>query len=136
MLGINPYLTFNGNCAEAMNFYKDSLEGEMLVMQRFGESPMKGMGDDAAVLHCQLRIGDSVLMASDAPPEQSVNAGTNLSLSIGLDDVEKARAYFDRLSVGGTVMMPLSKTFWAEAFGMLTDKYGINWMINCDAPQV
>lgn len=134
MLGINPYLTFNGNCAEAMNFYKEALDGEMLMMQRFGESPMKGMGDDNAVLHCQLRIGDSVIMASDAPPEQAVVAGTNLSLSIGLNDAEKARKYFDRLSDGGTVIMPLSKTFWAEAFGMLTDKYGINWMINCDAP--
>jgi PhnB protein len=117
-----------------MNFYKDSLGGEMLVMQRFGESPMKGMGEDDAVLHCQLRIGDSVIMASDAPPGQAVNAGSNLSLSIGLDDIEKARKYFDSLSAGGTVMMPLSKTFWAEAFGMLTDKYGVNWMINCDAP--
>lgn len=134
MLGINPYLTFNGNCTEAMNFYRDSLDGEMVVMQRFGESPMKGMGDDHAVLHCQLRIGDSVLMASDAPPGQAVDPGTNVSLSLGLDDIQKAREYFDKLASGGQVMMPLSKTFWAEAFGMLTDKFGINWMINCDAP--
>ncbi len=134
MLGVKPYLTFNGNCEEAINFYRDALGGEVIFIQRFGESPMKGMGDDDAVMHCTLKIGDSYIMASDAPPTQPAMSGTNFSLAIGLNEAEKAREYFEKLSAGGTVTMPLDKTFWAEAFGMLTDKFGINWMVNCDAP--
>lgn len=134
MLGIKPYLSFNGNCEDAINFYRDALGGELIFIQRYGESPMSGMGNENAIMHCTLKIGDSFIMASDSPPSHPATPGSNFSLAIGLNDVAKAREYFDKLAEGGTVTMPLDKTFWAEAFGMLTDKFGINWMVNCDAP--
>lgn len=135
MIGVQPYLNFNGNCEEAINFYKDALDGEILFMQRYGESPMQGMSGDDKVMHCTLKIGDTHIMASDNPENMPASAGSNISLAIGLNDKDKARKYFDNLAQGGNVTMPLDKTFWAEAFGMLTDKFGINWMVNCDAPQ-
>lgn len=134
MTAVQPYLNFNGNCDEAINFYKDALDGEILFMQRFGESPMRGMSGDDKVMHCTLKIGDTHIMASDSPENMPATSGNNISLAIGLNDKDKAKMYFDNLSDGGTVTMPLGKTFWAEAFGMLTDKFGINWMVNCDAP--
>ncbi|MGQ0543241.1 MAG: VOC family protein [Blastocatellia bacterium] len=135
MIGVQPYLNFNGNCEEAINFYKDALGGEILFMQHYGESPMAGMSGDDKVMHCTLKIGDTHIMASDNPENMPATAGSNISLAIGMNDVDKAKTYFANLSDGGNVTMPLDKTFWAEAFGMLTDKFGINWMVNCDAPQ-
>ena len=134
MLGVQPYLNFNGNCEEAINFYKDALGGEILFMQRYGESPMAGMSGDNKVMHCTLKIGDTHIMASDNPENMPATAGSNISLAIGLNDVDRAQAMFNNLADGGNVTMPLNKTFWAEAFGMLTDKFGINWMVNCDQP--
>ncbi len=135
MLGVQPYLNFNGNCEEAINFYKDALGGQILYIQRYGDSPMAGMTGDNKVMHCTLKVGDTHIMASDNPPDMAASPGTNISLAIGLNDVERARKMFDDLAKDGNVTMPLDKTFWAEAFGMLTDKFGINWMVNCDAPQ-
>lgn len=135
MLGVQPYLNFNGNCEEAINFYKDALGGQILYIQRYGDSPMAGMTGDNKVMHCTLKVGDTHIMASDNPPDMAASPGSNISLAIGLNDVERARTMFDNLAKDGNVTMPLDKTFWAEAFGMLTDKFGINWMVNCDAPQ-
>ncbi|MBV6494977.1 MAG: VOC family protein [Acidobacteria bacterium ACB1] len=135
MLGVKPYLSFNGNCEEAINFYKEALDGEILFMQRYGESPMAGMTGDDKVMHCTLKIGDTHIMASDNPPNMASTPGNNISLAIGLNDKDIARKFFDNLAKDGNVTMPLDKTFWAEAFGMLTDKFGINWMINCDVPE-
>ncbi len=134
MIGVQPYLNFNGNCEEAINFYKDALGGELLFMQRYGESPMKGMGDDNNVMHCTLKIGDSHIMASDNPEGQPASIGSNVSLAIGSNDPTGAEAIFAKMAEGGSVTMPMQQTFWAERFGMLTDKYGINWMFNCDKP--
>ena len=130
MIGVQPYLNFNGNCEEAINFYKDVLGGELLFIQRYGESPMKGMGDDKNVMHCTLKIGDTHIMASDNPPGQPASTGSNISLAIGMNDPAKAEKMFEKLADGGSVTMPMQQTFWAERFGMLTDKYGINWMFN------
>jgi len=136
MLGVKPYLTFNGNCKEAIDFYKETLGGEILFSQTFGESPMKGHGADDLIMHTSIKIGDSVIMASDnGQPEQPVNLGNNISLALGSDDVAAAEKMFDKLAEGGKVNMPMQETFWAERFGMLTDKFGINWMFNCDKPQ-
>ena len=135
MIGVQPYLNFNGNCEEAINFYKDVLGGEILYTQRYGESPMKGMGDDNAVMHCTLKVGDTHIMACDSPQGQPATAGSNISLAIGSNDPAGAESMFNRMADGGNVMMPMQQTFWAERFGMLTDKYGINWMFNCDKPE-
>lgn len=135
MIGVQPYLNFNGNCEEAINFYKDVLGGELLFMQRYGESPMAGMADDNKVMHCTLKIGDTHIMASDNPQDQPASTGSNISLAIGMNDPAGAEKMFEKLSDGGNVTMPMQETFWAERFGMLTDKFGINWMFNCEKPQ-
>ena len=136
MLGIKPYIAFKGNCEEAINFYKDKLGAEVLFMQRYGESPMAGKGPDEKIMHTSIKIGDSVIMACDNVFEENpTTVGNNISLAIGGNDVTAAEGMFDKLSEGGTVTMPMQETFWAERFGMLTDKFGINWMFNIDKPE-
>ena len=134
MFGVKPYLSFNGNCREAINFYKDALGGEILFTQSYGESPMKGSGPDDAVMHCTLKVGDSHIMAADICEGQAATAGNNISLAIGSNDPEGADAMFEKMSDGATITMPMQETFWAARFGMLTDKFGMNWMFNCDKP--
>ena len=134
-LGVNPYIAFRGNCREALEFYKKALGAEELFSQTYGDSPMSEMGNPDAIMHATLKIGGSTVMFCDDFHSPNFTTGGNISLAIGLNDVEKAKEYFANLSEGGKVTMPLDKTFWAEAFGMLTDKFGINWMVNCDAPQ-
>lgn len=134
-LGVNPYIAFRGNCREALDFYKQALGATELYAQTYGDSPMEDMGSPDAIMHATLDIGGSHVMFCDDFHSPNFTTGGNISLAIGLNDVDKAKEYFANLSEGGTVTMPLDKTFWAEAFGMLTDKFGINWMVNCDAPQ-
>jgi len=133
-MGVQPYISFNGNCEEAINFYKDVLGGEILYIQRYGESPMKGMGPNDNVMHCTLQIGDTQIMACDNPEGQAAATGSNISLAIGSNDPAGAEAMFEKMSDGGNITMPMAQTFWAERFGMLTDKFGINWMFNVDTP--
>ena len=135
MLGVQPYISFNGNCEEAINFYKDCLGGEILYVQHYGESPMKGMGKDDNVMHCTLKVGDTHIMACDNPQGQPVASGSNISLAIGSNDPSGAEAMFEKMALGGQITMPMQETFWAARFGMLTDKYGVNWMFNCDNPE-
>jgi PhnB protein len=135
MLGINPYIAFKGNCREAIEFYKSALGATVLFSQTMGESPMAGMGPAENIMHCTIKVGDSTVMMCDDPNPDGTPVGGNISLAIGLNDPEKAKEYFAKLSEGGTVIMALEKTFWAEAFGMVTDKFGIKWMVNCDAPK-
>jgi len=136
MLGIKPYIAFKGNCAEAIDFYKDKLGGEVLFTQTYGESPMKGKGPDDAIMHTSIKIGDSVIMACDNVFEENPTiVGNNISLAIGGKDVAQAEKAFEAMSEGATVIMPMQETFWAQRFGMLTDKFGINWMFNVDKPE-
>jgi PhnB protein len=139
MLGIKPYIAFKGNCAEAINFYKENLGGEIMFTQTYGESPMAdkvGPDQKDKVMHTSLKIGDSVIMACDNvfDGQNPTTVGNNISLAIGGDDAAAADGMFERLSDGGTVTMPMQETFWAERFGMLTDKFGINWMFNVEKP--
>ncbi len=133
-IGVSPYVAFRGNCREALDFYKAALGAEELYSQTYGDSPMAEMGNADAIMHATLNIGGSNIMFCDDFHSPNFTTGGNISLAIGLDDVDKAKEYFTNLSEGGAVTMPLDKTFWAEAFGMLTDKFGVNWMVNCDAP--
>lgn len=135
MLRITPYITFKGNCREAIEFYKSALGAEVSFVQTFGESPMPDMGAPQNIMHSTLQIGDSTVMMSDDPNPQAAAGGGDISLAIGLNDPERAKEVFGNLAKGGSVIMALEKTFWAEAFGMLTDKFGVKWMINCDAPK-
>ncbi len=139
MATIHPYLTFNGNCEEAFNFYKSVLGGEFTYLGRFEEMP-PGSGPEVPeneknkIMHVSLPVGNTVLMGSDSSEAfgQAVNQGDNFAVSLDADSEEEAEKLFEGLSAGGAVTMPLGKTFWGAYFGMFTDKYGINWMVNYD----
>jgi PhnB protein len=135
MLGVKPYIAFRGNCREAIDFYKQALGAEELFSQTYGESPMADMGSADAIMHATIKVGENHIMMCDDFHTENFTTGGNISLAVGLNDVDQAKSIFANLSDGGNVSMPLDKTFWAEAFGMLTDKFGINWMVNCDQPQ-
>ena len=135
MIGVKPYIAFKGNCREAIDFYKGALGAEELFSQTYGESPMADMGAADNIMHATIKVGDTHIMMCDDPRQDAATTRSNISLAVGLDDTGQARTVFDKLADGGNVTMPLDKTFWAEAFGMLTDKFGINWMVNCDQPQ-
>ena len=135
MLGVSPYVAFKGNCRQAIEFYKSALGAEVLFTQTVGESPMTNMGPAENIMHCTIKVGDSTIMLCDDPnPEAAAGVG-NISLAIGLNDPERAKQLFGNLAKGGSDVMPLAKTYWAEAFGMVTDKFGVKWMVNCDAPK-
>jgi PhnB protein len=132
---LNPYLSFNGNCEDAMNFYAKSLNGEIVNISRFGESPMEVSEEHKnQVLHSILKIGDNTIMASDAAG-QKVDMGNNVTLSLSFNEEAQIDNAFEKLSQEGKVTMPLQDTFWGAKFGMLTDKFGVNWMFNFDRPK-
>ena len=135
MLGVNPYIAFKGNCRQAIEFYRNALDAQVLFTQTVGESPMSDMGPPDNIMHCTIKVGDSNIMMCDDPRPGAPAGGGNISLAIGLNDSVRAKQLFGNLAQDGKVMMPLAKTYWAEAFGVVTDKFGVNWMINCDAPK-
>lgn len=134
MLGVNPYIAFKGNCRQAVEFYKTALGAEVVFNQTVGESPMPDMGAPTNIIHCTIKVGDSTIMMCDDPNPEGEAGNGAISLALGLNDPERARQLFGNLADGGSVIMPTEKTFWAEAFGMVTDKFGIKWMVNCEAP--
>jgi PhnB protein len=134
MLGVNPYIAFKGNCREAIEFYKQAFDAEVLFTQTFGESPMSSMGPADNIMHCSMKVGNSTIMMCDDPRPEGGGGDGNISLAIGLNDPERAKQVFGNLTKGGSVVMPLEKTYWADAFGMVTDKFGVKWMVNCSAP--
>lgn len=134
MLGVSPYIAFKGTCRQAIDFYKTALGAELLFSQTFGESPMASMGPAEKIMHATIKVGSATIMMCDDPRGGESGAG-NITLAIGLNDAERAKQIFDGLAEGGSIIMPLAKTFWAEAFGVVTDKFGIKWMVNCDAPK-
>ncbi len=135
MLGVNPYITFAGNCRQAIEFYKGALGAEVVFVHTVGESPMPEMGPADNIMHCTIKVGNSIVMMSDDPRPGAAASGGKISLAIGLHDPDRAKQLFENLGQGGSVIMPLQKTYWAEAFGMVTDKFGVRWMVNCDAPR-
>lgn len=131
---ITPYLTFNGQCADAFAFYQRVLGGE-LAIQTHGESPIADQvpAEHASlVLHARLDAGTAVLMGSDAPPDQPQQHG-GFSVAVQVDDPAEADRVFQELAESGMVIMPIEKTFWAERFGMAVDQFGVPWMVNCEA---
>jgi PhnB protein len=133
MAQLNPYVRFNDSkCKEAMTFYKECIGGE-LTLQTIGETPMaKEMPADqqGKIMHAQLKGPGIELYASDMMRDVA-KIGDNFALSINTESEAEGKAIFDKLSVGGEVFMPLEKTFWGAIFGVVTDKYGIEWMVNC-----
>lgn len=132
MKSINSYLTFNGNCREAMTFYKECLGGE-LIFQTIGESPLsdkmpKEMKN--CILHSTLTSKGFVVMGSDMTPETGLKKGNSVSLMLNCSSEEEIRTIFDKLSEDGTVKHNLETTFWGALFGDLTDKFGNNWLLD------
>lgn len=138
MAAINPYLTFNGNCEEAFNFYKSVFGGEFPYLGRFKEMPGEykvPAEQGEKIMHVSLPIGNgTVLMGSDNSKEfgEATIIGNNFSISLNADNEDEAKRLFSALSAGGKVSMPLEKTFWGALFGMFVDKFGIQWMVNYD----
>lgn len=132
---VQPYLVFNGRCEEALEFYKKALGAEVTMLMRFKDSPdppppgMVAPDSGQKVMHSEFRIGESTLMATDGDCSGKL-AFQGFTLSIGVPDAAAADRAWAALVDGGTVRMPLGKTFWSPRFGMLTDRFGVAWMIN------
>lgn len=131
---LNAYINFNGNCAEAMQFYETVLDGKLEAMMKNSQSPMAGQlppGSADLVMHARLVLDNGVLMAGDAMPGCSAYEGMKgFSLALTYPDATQARDVFASLSEGGQVIMPIESSFWADAFGMLVDRFGTPWTIN------
>ena len=127
---LEPYLTFNGQCEEALNFYKTVFGGEIVALNRFAGSPMESRAADPnKILHSSFVAGGVRFMASDGLGDSK--QGDNITMTLGTNDTAEAERVFAALADGGNVTMPLAETYWSQRFGMLEDKYGIPWMVNC-----
>ena len=137
---VQAYLFFEGRCEEAIEFYKGALGAEVQMLMRYKDSPepsQPGMvppGSENKVMHASLKIGEAVVMASDGHCSGKPNF-QGFSLSIDARDEAEAQRLFKGLAEGGEVRMPLGKTFWSPAFGMLTDRFGVGWMVSVFDPQ-
>jgi PhnB protein len=137
----NTYLNFNGDCEAAFKFYEQCLGGKIVAKMTYGESPMAEQAPPEQrdspverlrqrIMHLHLTVGDMVLMGADCPPEYFEKPqGFNVNLQF--DNVEEGERIFNALAENGTVKMPFQETFWATRWGMLVDKFGTPWMINC-----
>ena len=135
---IQPYLFFSGRCEEAIAFYRKALNAEVQMMMRMEESPdgpPPNMPPDSGkkIMHASLLIGGSVVMLSDGMCTGEPDF-QGFSLSIAPADAAEANRYFNALAEGGKVTMPLGATFWSPCFGMLTDRFGVSWMVNVPGP--
>jgi PhnB protein len=131
MFHLVPYLHFNGNAEEVLNFYKDAFDGEILTINRYGDSPMKlDESLNNKIIHSRLKFDDNIIMISDSFNGKLANTDGNIQLSVEVDDENKLNEAFNKLADGGKVTMPLAKQFWGATFGMLQDKFGVNWMFN------
>lgn len=131
---LNPYLSFNGQCAAAFKFYEQSLRGKIVMMMTHGDSPMADQSPAEwrdRIMHVRLEVGDRVLMGGDAPPDRAGKC-SGFCVSISLDEPAEAERVFHALAEKGEVQMPIQPTFWSVRFGMLVDQFGIPWMVNCE----
>jgi PhnB protein len=132
----NPYLSFNGNCAEAFRFYEKVLGGKISALMTWADTPMaKEVPAEtrSQIVHARMQVDDTVLMGGDAPPGR-YEAPKGITVTITVEQPAEAERIFAALSEGGTVTMPIQETFWAQRFAMFTDRYGTPWMINCEKP--
>jgi PhnB protein len=128
---LNPYISFKDNTREAMEFYKTVFGGK-LAMSTFKEyHASQDPSEDNKIMHAMLEADNGItFMASDTPDRMEYKAGTNYSMSLSGDDEAELRGYFEKLSAGGHVTMPLEKAMWGDTFGMVTDKFGVSWLVN------
>jgi PhnB protein len=134
MMKLTPYLGFNGQCEAAFKFYEQCLGGKIVAMMTYGETPAAGHTSPEyrdRIMHARLVVDDAVLMGGDTPQEQ-FEAPRGFCVSIQIDDPARAERIFNALADGGQVQMPIGETFWATRFGMLIDRFGTPWMVNCE----
>jgi PhnB protein len=131
---LEPYLHFGGSCEEALTFYKEVFAGEVVALMRFGDSPGGELPPDYKdkVMHASFESSDLKFMAADHRPGTELDRGSQVSLSLSTRDVAEGERVFAMLGVDGDVTMPMQDTFWGARFGMLTDKFGIKWMVNAE----
>jgi PhnB protein len=138
MNAITPYLVYSGRCEEALEFYRTKLGAEIDMVMKFNESPtptppgVLQPGFEKKVMHCSFRINGALIMASDGCDDKGEFKGFNLSLTVA--DEAEAKRRFEALSDGGKITMPLTKTFWSPCFGMVTDRFGVSWMVIVPSP--
>ena len=135
---MNPYLSFNGDCEAAFKFYEQCLGAKLGPIFRYGESPMADQAPadwSNKIMHGSLTIGDQLVMGADVMPEK-YDQPKGISLSLQIQSTDEAERVFQELSKAGRVVMPLEKTFWAERFGMVVDRFGIPWLVNCEGSDV
>jgi PhnB protein len=133
---VNPYLSFNGQCEAAFKFYEQCLSGKIVAMLTYGESPMAtqfGSEWQNKIMHARLLVTGETLMGSDSPPGRYEQI-KGMSVALGIDNPEEAELIFDALAENGTIQMPIQETFWALRFGMVVDRFGTPWMVNCERP--
>ncbi|SDD53989.1 VOC family protein [Niabella drilacis] len=139
MQAITPYLNFNGDAAEALDFYAAAFGGQIVHCQTFGEARADFPSPDShkdKIMHALFSAGELNFMVSDcAPGTAPVTAGSNISLALNFTDEASVTGAFEALAAGGTITMPLQDTFWGAKFGMVTDRFGISWMFNYDKPK-
>lgn len=128
-IGLDSYLNFNGNCEEAMNFYKNIFGGDVEI-SRFSDFPDAPDGYADKVMHSTLKTDGFSFMASDGVPGREVTYGDGVNMSLSGDDQDVLTNYFNGLAEGGTTTVPLEMQMWGDIFGMLTDKFGIHWLVN------
>lgn len=133
---LNPYLNFRDNARDAMEFYRSVFGGD-LQMQTFKEfNASEDPSEDNKIMHSQLEADNGIMfMAADTPNSMEYRPGTNMNMSLSGDSEEELRDYYEKLSDGGTTVMPLEKAPWGDTFGMVTDRFGINWMVNIAGQQ-
>jgi PhnB protein len=132
---LNPYISFGDNARQALTFYQGVFGGE-LTLSTFGEfgQPDSPIADN--IMHGQLLTpNDLTLMAADTPPGMEHTPGNNIAVSLSGDDADELRGYWEQLSDGGTVSVPLEKQMWGDEFGMCVDRFGISWLVNISEPQ-
>lgn len=133
---VNPHLNFNGQCREAFKLYQESLGANVRGMMTWGESPMADQVSAELhdkIVHATLVIGETELSGNDSPPDR-YEAPRGFAVTIQIKEPAEAERVFNALAEGGTVTMPIQQTFWAARFGMLVDRFGIPWMVNCEQP--
>ena len=135
---ISPYISFNGNCQDAVNFYEKAFNAKAEI-NRYKETPKENgykvqEGTEDLIMHAQLEIGGAMIMLADMPPEYPVKNGSNIAVMAEFDNADAAKSAFDVLKEGGEVSMELQETFWSKCFGSLTDKFGIIWNISIGCP--
>jgi PhnB protein len=132
---LNPYISFPGTAREAMEFYQ-SVFGGTLTMNTFGEYGAQDAPEADKIMHGLLETESGLaLMGADNPPGTELNRGDNVAVSLSGDDVEELRGYWQKLSDGGSVSIPLEKQMWGDEFGMCVDRFGTSWMVNIAGPQ-